>query len=450
LDVPEVEKRIGITVYATSSAGFGGVIRRKPDDFVVEEILTSGERASVVPEVQFSRLGRYLVCVLIKRNWDTLLAVKAIAGQLGVSVERVAFAGIKDTRALTAQHISLYGVRPEEVARIRISSVRVVPVRYGNEKICELLFGNRFSILVSSISGAQDEVEKVINSIREELLALGGVPNFFGHQRFGTVRPVTHLVGKAIVKGDLEEAAMVFLARSGEFEKPMLREIRDKLFEAQDFGEALAVFPRRFHYERLMLKHLVGYPGDFLGAFRRLPLRLRVLFVQAYQSFLFNMFLSERIHQSKDWCRVNVGDYVVSLDEHGLPMKNGEVAVFENISGLNDAVVDGKACIAVPLVGFRQCLSGGVEGEIERSVLESEGASPEDFVCSKMREVGVPGGLRTVLTPLIDFCVDKPVVDAVDSSHSQLRLGFSLRKSSYATVVLREFMKPQNPIEAGF
>jgi tRNA(Glu) U13 pseudouridine synthase TruD len=67
-----------------------------------------------------------------------------------------------------------------------------------------------------------------------------------------------------------------------------------------------------------------------------------------------------------------------------------------------------------------------------------------------MPEVGVPGGLRAVLTPLIDFNADAPVVDVVDSSQSQLRLRFSLRKSSYATVVLREFMKPQNPVEAGF
>jgi len=450
LEVPEVEEKIGIGVYATKSAGFGGVIRRKPEGFVVEEILTSGERASVAPEVRLSRLGRYLVCVLVKRDWDTLLAVKAVAGQLGVSVERVAFAGIKDTRALTAQHISLYGVRPEEVASVRIRGVRVVPVRYGNEKVSELLFGNRFTILISLIPAKEDEVEKGLNSTKEELLALGGAPNFFGHQRFGTVRPVTHLVGKAIVKGDLEGAVLVFLARSSVYEKPKLREVRDKLFETRNFEEALAGFPRRFSYERLMLKHLVGYPKDFLGAFRRLPLRLRVLFVQAYQSFLFNRSLSERIKRGVSLSEICVGDFVVALDEHGLPMMNGEVAEAGNVSSLNQAIADGKACVAVPLVGFRQSLSEGVEGEIERSVLASDGVSPENFESSLMPEVSVPGGLRAVLTPLIDFTADKPVEDAVDSSHSQLRLQFALRKSSYATVVLREFMKPQNPVEAGF
>lgn len=450
MDVPDVDKKIGISVYATESAGFWGVIRRKPEDFVVEEILTSGERASVLPEVRLSGLGRYLVCVLIKRNWDTLLAVKAVAQHLGVSVERVAFAGIKDTRALTAQHISLYGIRPEEVAHVRIRDVKVVPVWYGSVKISELLFGNRFTISIGSIPFKQDEVAKRANSVQEELFALGGVPNFFGHQRFGTVRPITHLVGKAIVHGDLEEAVMIFLGRSSEYEKAKLKEIRDKLLETKNFEDALVALPRRFLYERLMLRHLVVRPKDFLGAFRRLPLRLRVLFVQAYQSFLFNEFLSERIKRGIELSRVSVGDFVVLFDEHGLPSVKGELASVGNLEELNDSVVKGRACVAVPLVGFRQSLSGGVQGEIEQSVLAREDADGVNFESSIMPEVSVPGGLRAVLTPLIDFSLDEPVADSVDSSQSQLRLRFTLRKSSYATVVLREFMKPKNPVEAGF
>lgn len=451
MDAPDIEKQIGINVYATASAGLGGVIRRKSEDFVVEEVLTSGERASVSPEVRFLNLGRYLVCVLIKRNWDTLLAVKAVAQQLGVNVERVAFAGIKDTRALTAQHISLYGVRPEEVvSHVRIRDVKVVPVWYGNVKISELLFGNHFNILVSSIPFKEYEVTKRANIVREEILALRGVPNFFGHQRFGTVRPVTHLVGKAIAHGDLKEAALIFLGRSSKYEKAKLREIRDKLLETKNFKEALIAFPRRFHYERLMLRHLVIRPNDFSGAFRQLPIRLRVLFVQAYQSFLFNEFLSERIRREVELNSVGVGDFVVFFDEHGLPSVKGELATLGNLAELNDSVVKGKACVAIPLVGFRQSLSEGIQGEIERSVLAREGVGQVNFVSSRMPEVSVPGRLRAVLTPLINFSADGPTIDSVDSSQSQLWLQFTLRKSSYATVALREFMKPKNPVEAGF
>ena len=451
MNVPEIEKKLGINVYATKTAGFEGVIRREPEDFIVEEILINGAKASVIPVESPSRLDRYLVCVLVKRNWDTLLAVRTIAQQLRVDHERIAIAGIKDTKAVTAQHISLYGVRPEEISCIRIKNARVYPVYYAEEKISvKLLFGNQFSMIINSIPLENSKVEKLVNATKDELSVLGGVPNFFGHQRFGTVRPVTHLVGKAIVEGDLEEAAFIFLAYSGEYEYPAAAEAREKLRETKDLKEAFKGFPTRFKYERFMLKHLVSYPNDFLGAFRKLPRKLRELFVQAYQSYLFNQILSERIGQGIRLNEAYVGDYVTAFEEHGLPSENGEIATAETLSDLNKAVEEGRSCVAIPLIGFKQPLSSGGQGEIEQKILEEENVKPENFKFSAMHEVSATGGLRAVLTPLIEFVADKPIEDALNPLKCKLRLSFALHKGSYATVPLREFMKPQNPIEAGF
>jgi tRNA pseudouridine13 synthase len=451
LDVPEIEKKLGISVYATKTAGFGGVIRKVPEDFVVEEILTNGSKASVALSERPSRLGRYLVCVLVKRNWDTLLAVRAIAQQLRINHERITIAGIKDTKAVTAQHISLYGVRPEEISRIKIKNARVYPVHYAEEKISSrLLFGNQFTIAIRSIPFERNKVEERVSVTKDELSALGGAPNFFGHQRFGTVRPITHLVGKAIVEGNLAEAAFIFLASPSECEHSAMIEARKKLRETKDFKEALNDFPAHFKYERLMLRHLVSYPNDFLGAFRELPRKLRELFVQAFQSFLFNRFLSERIRQGIGLNEVHVGDFVLSFDEHGLPDKNGETATTESFASLNRAVEEGKACIAIPLVGFKQPVSGGMQKEIEQKFLEEENVKPEDFEATVMHEVAAAGGLRAVLTPLIDFVADSPVQDSGTALACELRLRFALHKGSYATIPLREFMKPQNPVKAGF
>ena len=54
-------------------------------------------------------------------------------------------------------------------------------------------------------------------------------------------------------------------------------------------------FPKQLRFERIMLNYLVDNPGDFVGAFQSLPLKLQALFVQAHQSYLFNRFLSERV-----------------------------------------------------------------------------------------------------------------------------------------------------------
>ncbi len=85
-----LDKELGIEVYLTKSLGVGGVIREEVEDFVVEEVLVDGSKAQVDGSVPSKVLGstlqrqRFLLCVLVKRNWDTLIAVKNVAKQLGI------------------------------------------------------------------------------------------------------------------------------------------------------------------------------------------------------------------------------------------------------------------------------------------------------------------------------------------------------------------------------
>ena len=100
MHIPEIEKLLGIDLYASKSEGVGGVIRESVDDFVVEEVLVDGSKARVNGDVPSRVLGstlqkqRFLLCVLVKRNWDTFIAVKNIAKFLGIDQARVQFAGV--------------------------------------------------------------------------------------------------------------------------------------------------------------------------------------------------------------------------------------------------------------------------------------------------------------------------------------------------------------------
>ena len=76
----------------------------------------------------------------------------------------------------------------------------------------------------------------------QELDQVGGIPNFFGHQRFGTTRPITHLVGKAILKGDFEEAAMLFLAKPSLYEHPSSRQARTETARNKRFQAGAGEF----------------------------------------------------------------------------------------------------------------------------------------------------------------------------------------------------------------
>jgi tRNA pseudouridine13 synthase len=446
-----MEKDIGIEVYVTKTRGIGGVIRSFPEDFVVEEILVDGSHARIdsTEASQIDRRGRYLRCVLVKRNWDTLLAVKKIAEQLGASQERIQIAGIKDAKAVTAQHIAISRLIPEQLQKIKIRDITILPKKYSNEILfSNSLLGNRFQITIRAVEYSVPTIQKRVQGICEELLVLGGMPNFFGHQRFGTIRSITHQVGKALVLGDLEQAALIFLAQPSQHEHSESKEARRQLKEEHNWSKALRYFPRSLHYERLMLQHLSKRKGDYAGAFRKLPIKLRKLFVQGYQSYLFNRFLSQRLKKGISLNEPQDGDYVVQVDGQGLP--TGKSTQLTSSASVKEEMKRGKIQLAIPLIGCRQSFSGGVQGEIEREILESEYVSPQNFLVSCMPELKASGKPRPIITQITRFSINDVCDDSVSSSKRKVTLSFMLNRSSYATVLLRELMKPKNLIKAGF
>ena len=454
MQVPPLEKEIGLEVYATQSQGIGGKIRHLLDDFVVEELLLDGSLAEVTAPVEVlepAGEGRYLICVLVKRRWDTFLAVREVAGRLRISQKRIRFAGIKDTKALTAQHVSLQNVAPGKVLDVQIKDIMLYPQRFSSERMySQLIRGNRFHITVRDIDQSVSVIEERTKSVKEEIERVGGVPNFFGHQRFGTIRPNTHLVGKHLTRGDTKKAALAFLADPSVHEHPEAREARQRLQDTMDFEEALERFPRFLRYERFMLCHLVKCPTDFVGAFRELPRRLRKLFVQGYQSYLFNRFLSERIRRGIPLNEPQIGDYTLRLDEHELPTEERDQATATNIQTIDAAVKEGKICVAAPLIGPDQLPSKGVQGEIEQIILEAENVAPEAFKLSFMPEATAEGRVRALLNPAWNLVLEEIAEDKENEGKQVMKLGFSLNRGSYATVVLREFMKSQDLIQAGY
>ena len=458
MPVPRIDKLLGIEVYATETPGIGGVIRQSVDDFAVEEVLVDGSRARIEKAGESQVLGaspsrrRYLLCVLVKRNWDTFIVIKNIAKQLGISQNQISIAGIKDAKAVTAQHVTIEHGSMEDVSRINVKDIEVRPVGYFRDKLSPYyLLGNNFNVRIKAINHPESTIEKRITGTIRELEAIGGIPNFFGHQRFGTTRPITHLVGKAIVKGDFEEAVMLFLAQPSVYEHPSSRQARRELHSKQDFKQALQNFPKQLRYERLMLSHLVEKPDDFIGAFKRLPIKLQALFVQAYQSYLFNRFLSERIRNGFALNTAEVGDYMVNVERSGLPMiKTGKMADAATLAETNESIKTGKMRIALPLVGIKQRFSQGVMGQIEKQILEAEGIKTENFKIDAIPMISGRGELRAIVSPIKNFRVHNISRIADNLKEHQAELEFMLLRGSYATVLLREIMKPHNPISAGF
>ena len=418
---PDQDRALGMDYFITDGEGCGGVLRSSPEDFRVEEIFQD----------QRYEGGKYLVLEIEKTNWDTHHLIREMARHLRISQKRFGFAGTKDKRAVSSQRISIMNLDESELKRVHLPDLKVRVLGRTNRSVgLGDLLGNRFRIWIREMSCRDPETGLL--RISEEIRDHGGVPNYFGVQRFGDARPVTHRVGEALVRGRIEEAVFIYLAMPfpGELEKT--REARRALWENRDITSALKSYPDYLIFELAMLNYLVEHPGDYAGSFGVLSQNLRRLFVHAYQSCLFNRIVSRRMEQGLPLDRAVVGD-VVCFARGGQPDPVSLQAVTEeNRDAVNRLAERGRAFVTLPLIGFEAALAAGDEGEIERQVLLEEGVVPEDFRVKENPDLGSPGTRRAAM-----LRVDPEI--RVEGSSAEL--DFSLPAGSYATVVLREYMK---------
>jgi tRNA pseudouridine13 synthase len=431
MEVPEIEKKIGINLYSTESEGLGGQLRQEIEDFIVKEITNREE----------GKEGKYLILELTKNDWDTHHFTRTLAKILQISQKRIGVAGTKDKRALTTQKISIFDIEASEIEKIHLKDIEL-KVLGRSRKSIELgdLWGNDFTITIRNIPYSLEETERLLKTTTEEILAQGGVPNFFGIQRFGAVRPVTHLVGKALVEGDFEKAALMYIAEPFPDEPEETKKARQFVKETLDFKEGLKLYPLRLGHERAMMNHLIANPEDFAGAFLVLPKNLYKIFVHGYQSYLYNLILCSRIEKGLPLNQAVEGDIVCFKNEAGLPdSSKTEKVMADTVTAMNRLLKKKRAFITAPLPGYATEFASGLPGEIEQKVLEEFNVPLNGFNIEKIPEMSSKGTRREILLqvePKFEASEDE-----LNPGKSKAILEFMLPKGSYATTVLREYMK---------
>ncbi|QDX39813.1 tRNA pseudouridine(13) synthase TruD [Salarchaeum sp. JOR-1] len=448
IDAHPLERAVGVERYASSTPGTGGRLRESPGDFRVREIEDfaaepAGESAGDYPHV---------VVRATLTDWDTNGFARALSNRLGISRERVNWAGTKDKNAVTTQLFTVRAIDPGDVPDIRNAEVEVVGRAGRNIQFGDLV-GNEFEIVVRD----PDRPENA-NGITDELAAFGGqstdavaasaetadagrsvaAPNFFGQQRFGSYRPVTHEVGLAVVRGDWEGAVLAYVGNPSEHEPPETRAAREFVEETRDWSAAIEEFPGHLRYERTVLNRLAENGGeseaDFRAALETFPSNLQRLFVHAAQSYAFNRILSERMARGLPFSEPVEGDVVCFADADApgdltIPDPDRlQRATSERVSVLSRHAERGRAFVTAPLVGTETDLADGEQGDIERDVLADLDIAPSDF--DLPGEFHSEGTRRAIL-----------VRTDIDVARDPLTFTFALPKGSYATVVLREYLK---------
>lgn len=410
-------------VYLTSSPGVGGKLRFYPEDFLVEELSLPPPRVEG---------GRYVAARVRCRNWETNRLVRELSRAMGISRKRIQFAGTKDKRGVKVQ-LFTFRDSPDRVAAIHLDDVEILEC-YPTRKGVELghLLGNRFEIRLRG--AGPGELESQIAAVTAELAKAGGMPNFFGIQRFGAVRPVTHTVGKRLIRGDFEGAVMAYLGSPAALENGEVQLARSRLDRERDFHAAESYFPAHLSFERSLIHHIASNPGDWIGALRRFPLNLLMMFVHAYQSLLFNRALSRRISEGLPLNEPLVGDVILPLDDHARPDHDHYILVEEhNRSRAAEKVKSGRAFVSGLLFGSDLAYAEGRMGELERAVVEEEGLARRDFFVTDLPEVSSKGTRRELMVAPGDFSVAQEKDAAV--------FKFTLPRGGYATALMREYMK---------
>lgn len=411
--------------YATQGPGIGGRLRASPADFVVEEIPR--------PPAVARGPGKYTIVTLRATNWETNKLVGEMGRKLGVSRRGIFFTGTKDKRAVKTQQMAI--LAPEERVRsLQLPGVEVLDTFRADRapKLGDLV-GNRFRITVRDLAAPVPEAARRCEAIVAELSALGGMPNYFGLQRFGVLRPVTHVVGERIVRGDLEGAVMAYLGGPQEAEPADAFEARRRIQEERDYGKALTYFPQHLTFERVLLQHLSESPGDWKGALRKLPLNLVTMFIYAYQSLLFNRILSARLGQPNPGSAWE-GDLVLPVDELGVPDHDTVIPVrSSNLEKCRRQVERGHAVPTALVFGADVRLAEGPMGLLEQRIVREAGIDARAFLTPHMPELASFGQRRAILVQPRDLA---PVEHA-----DAIELRFGLPKGSYATCFLREIMK---------
>ena len=397
--IPNLDSQIGIAVYSTKFNGIGGKIRVEPEDFQVSEVISQRAQNSINDQ------EGYAVYKLKKKKIDTNHALSDVFRKKGIRLKSL---GLKDASAITEQFVCS-GNKGKAIENFSTEKYSLEKIGYVKKPLSKKdMISNHFKIKISECSddlSSFTEYDKILN--------------FYGYQRFGSKRPVTHLIGKAILQRDFKKAVELILSFTSPYDSKENTEIREKLSDKENYVKYFEQIPRQMDIERIVLKEMIEHDDSF-RAIRAIQISLRRFYIQAYQSFLFNQSLSSAFSDGENLFEAQPSD--VCFDLHGI--------IGKYVKGLDQH-------LALPFVGYSYYKKTRFDYQISK-ILEQEEITPKDFFIKEMQEVSSEGGFR------------QAAIHCSDYSSNETTVEFSLSRGSFATILLREVMKPKDPMIAGF
>ena len=386
--------------------GIGGSYKETPADFEVEEL----------PLYPRSGVGEHLYLWIEKSGISTSELISRLARELQLNERDIGYAGLKDSRALTRQWLSVPATKLAKLDDLHLNTARVLDIqRHTNKLRPGHLAGNRFSICIRNIStDAAPRAEAIL-----EVLHHQGVPNRFGEQRYGVLGNSARL-GLHLLRADYAEFCRELLGDPQQISHPKWKKAA-LAYRQEHLEQALKHLPGSMRIEQHLLRDLLRGKSHEQAVLGLLKHRLR-FFLSALQSRYFDLLLDQRI------------DALGKLQDGDIAYKHVNGACFRVDSA---AAEQPRADIfeispTAPLFGYKVMLAEQEPGVAENNLLTAQQITLDSW--KSRRGLSMPGERRPLRVPL-----ELPkITTATDDS---LTLEFSLPKGSYATSVVAELTK---------
>ncbi|KAI8873164.1 tRNA pseudouridine synthase D [Ramicandelaber brevisporus] len=436
--------------------------------------------------------GDYIQFVLRKENRETVDALNQVARFLKLKTNVFSFAGTKDRRGITTQLIRAFRVDPKRLLTLAKSkavygvsmgrfTLANEPLRLGDLK------GNRFTVILRDVKPQPPanikDIEQLLQGMQER-----GFANYYGMQRFGTSSVGTHEVGKALLQSNWKDSVALLL-EPREDDYGAIRNAREVWKSTRNASKALPFFPRMCVAETSILGMISKDStaaasngrefGNWLGAINSIPRNLKLMYVHAYQSIVWNKTVSMRA-KKYGWDKVVLGDIVLprglndstSTEEQDETANDSQeqqqsqqlsrnklasTAIVVTADNIAQYTIDD---VVIPLVGYDVKYPENDTGDYMRSLLKEDGLDA-DAMERPQKDFSLSGSYRRILGRAKDLSwqfvhYDDPNVD-IDSNtgdsgegdsndkgegrYVALVTDFKLDTSSYATMALREIIR---------
>jgi len=381
-------------------------LKQQPADFIVEEI----------PDFEVtSEKDEHTVFLLEKQEIDTFDAIRQIAKKIRISLFEIGYAGLKDKHALARQYISI--PTRYDVQGLNVDSLTLSFVGYHRKKIkIGDLIGNRFTITVRDMS--ENELADV--SGRAATIPMSGIPNYFDSQRFGSV--IDHeFIGKYIVLKKYDHAVKQYLTAYHKSEPKKIKDEKRKILSHWNDLSTVRVFNKAF--AEVVKEYLKT--KDWRTAYRKIPAHLREMFVNAYQSYLWNECIKEVLKEVVEKKKIYSVEYAI-----------GALLFYANLSE------DEMKKIPETFQTISENVTVSLEEQrIVDRVLTKEGLTLADFAIESETGNFFKTRARQVLLIPENFTISQSTRDELNSKGNTVRhkiqVSFSLPKGSYATIVTK-------------